>query len=208
MSRFLLWIAGAALGGCSSPLDLAALVPPPAHREEAPVLDLVLVRLTADQRPPIERGRRRFQGASTIGTDTLREPAEVALLRVVARDLVASGCAREASLTAAAPSHQLDIALQRLSASYTEGIETLPFLLPTSTIEAGIRAEVVLTDRSGRVFLRRTYAAEESRQAAALEGLSSAAAAALARSIRQALDAMLPEIAQSLRSGVPHRLSP
>ncbi len=181
--------------GCSGPRDLAASVPPPSGSVESPGPGRrVLVRLKGDQRPLEERGRRRFQGRSTIGSAELREPTDVAFLRVLVRDLVTIGFASAATLDQEDPDLILDVTLLRLYGSYTEGVETLPLVIPTSSVEARCQVLFQLRDGWGRTFLEKELNSEDRGVAAAVGGLSSAALNSLTRCIRGVLDELIAEL--------------
>ena len=184
--------------GCSGPRDLAARVPPPTGSAESAAHGRrILGRLKGDQPAQEERGRRRFQGRSTIGSAELREPTDVAFLRVLVRDLVASGFASAATLDQEDPDLILDVTLLRLYGSYTEGVETLPLVIPTSSVEARCQVLFQLRDGWGRTFLEKELNSEDRGVAAAVGGLSSAALNSLTRCIRDVMDELISELGRA-----------
>lgn len=123
------------------------------------------------------------------------EPTDVSLLRILVRDLVLAGVASRAGLLPVEDGYVLEVTVERLGASFNNGIETLVApVLPTSAVEAACSLSLVFKDTLGRVFLRQTFAAEESAVAALLIGLESTAADTLAEAIRHACDAAFPVI--------------
>ena len=163
-----------------------------------PALPAMLVRLKADARPPVERGTRKFLGTSYVGGNTFREPSDVSVLRILARDLVAAGISEQAGFQDAAQPLVLDVVIKHLGSSFVEGPQNLTMFLPTSPIHAHCELLLELRDRHGRLFLDEVFSAEVSRGGSLLTGLESDAADALAQAIRETLDKALPRVRSSV----------
>lgn len=185
--------------GCASaPQDLVALTPATTFRATGQALGPFQVRLDTDRRPPQEHGTRKYPGRSYLGYNDLVEPTAVSLLRILARDLRASGVASIAGLERRDDGYVLEVHVVHLGASYNDGIETLVPVLPTSAIAARVAIRLRVRDRVGRLFLDATYTAERNTVAALLTGIQSTAAATLAESLRAVCDQALPEIHRSV----------
>lgn len=202
MGRFAaLLVAAAWLTGCASgPYDLVELTPPPGYRASEKPLGLFHVRLETDRRPPQEHGVRKYPGRSYLGGNALVEPTGVSLLRVLARDLVLAGVAREAGLAARGQGFVLGVTVEHLGASYNDGVETLVPVLPTSVIRARCEVRLVLRDVVGRVYLDRIFAAERGAVAALVTGIQSTAATTLGETLRALSDQILPVVEQAVPS--------
>jgi hypothetical protein len=158
----------------------------------------MLVRLLSDSRPPEERGTRKFLGTSYVGGNTLIEPTDVSLIRILARDLVASGVSTGASWTDAGEPYTLDVAIKHLGAAFSEGPQTLTVVLPVSPVHARCAFGLRLRDRDGRLFLDEVFSSEVRRSGALLTGLEREAVKALSEAIRAAVDQALPRLRQSI----------
>lgn len=190
-------VCAALLSACSGPQALVELTADTDARSSHEPFTALGVKLRSDRRPPHEHGTRAYLGKSYLGGNSLEEPTSVSLLRILARDLVAAGIARKAEVGLEAPPYTLLVGINHLYAGFSEGIENLTLILPTSRIIAACDIQLVLQDEKGRTFLDRTYLGEASSNAAILSGLESSAARTLAVAIRQAIDQALPEIRQA-----------
>lgn len=188
------------LPGCASgPQDLVELTQRTSLRIAGEPLGRIEVRLGSDRRPPHEHGIRRPPGRSSLGGNSLFEPADVAFLRVLARDLQDAGVASEAGLQVREPDYVVVLHLEHLAASYNEGVETLVVpVLPTSVIHARCEAQITLRDPVGRRFFDRVFAADQNATGALIDGLESAAAEALADALRSWIDQAIPALYDSV----------
>ena len=187
----------ATLGACGSTphaLDLTGMCPPTQIRVEGDPLASVHVKLDRDIRPPGDRGRSSYPGESSLDESDLLEPTDVVILRVLARDLVRAGVAREASITEDGQRYTLGLTLIRGGALFDQGVESLTMVIPTSSIEATCRYRVRLRDDVGRIYLEKEFAAKRETSSSLVGGTGSNAAEALANAIREAIDRTLPEV--------------
>lgn len=187
-------------GGCSaSSFDLVSEVEETEASSDAPTLDPILVKLRSDRRPLEQHGHRKYLGMSYLPASRMAEPTSVALLRVLVRDLVASGVARAASLLEKEQRYVLEVDIVNLYGAFGEGLENLTIILPTSGIEGLCTMRLRLRDRDGRRFLDQVFEGRAEGAASLLVGLEESATRRLAEAIRKAVDAALPVLGSSVR---------
>ena len=185
------------LGGCGhdTPLvDLTALSPETSYRFSGPPLPPIHVRLAADRRPLIQYGKRSYLGHSYLTQETLLEPLEVVVLRVLARDLATSGLGPSASIRGSGQPYTLSITLQEGTAHYSEGLENLTIILPTSSVVGVCEYRLVLKDQDGRRLVDEVFSAETETSASVAGGLQETAARTFLMALREANDQALRRI--------------
>lgn len=184
--------------GCSTgpgePIDLLRVVSPTSLKVKGRALPPIWVKLEGDKRPHRERGERKYLGTSHLRDSALVEPTDVVLLRSLARDLVLAGVAEGASIRDKEQPYALGVTINSCRARFGEGLANLLLILPTSGIEAVCSFQISLKDRDGRVFLERAFEGTSSGSAAPVSGLETAAARALAKAIRAAVDQALDPV--------------
>lgn len=200
------WIAiallGALLGACSSPIDLVARATDPgSERDEAlprPDLGRLRLVLVTDRRSLTERGSRRPGGRSYLGTSRLSEPLEVAVLKVIGQHCLQRGWATEIVFQDDPRATRCEVRVATLHASWTEGLENLTVVLPTSRVLAEADLSIRITDPVGRTLATARATGEESGFASALGDPEEEAVEALARLIQRLTLQMLDESREAL----------
>ena len=187
------------LFGCQGPagVDLARRCPPTEFRAVGAPLPPIWVQLTSDRRPLAQSGREDILGRTYYAENTLLEPIEAALIRVLARDLAASGVTSSAGVRDAEQPLVVEVDLVDGAASYEQGPEALLLVLPVSGLEARCSLRLRLRDRLGRKFLDARYQARAEGSASWLGGPGEAAIALLAEVLRDVVDQTLPQIHQA-----------
>ncbi len=188
------------LSACSGPIDLLEETHLTRVRTEGAPLENIQLHLKADMRPHEERGVRKYVGVSYVGGNAFTEPTAVSLLRIFARDLVRAGVAERVSFSEEEPPFRIDLVIEHLAGSFSEGFQTLPIILPTSAIHGVCQLRIEFKDRDGRVFLAQSFFGEKRQVGALLTGLEDGAAGALADAIRATLDQILPALKPAVRA--------
>ena len=186
------------LASCADQWDLLAETPRPAFTHDGEALGVILVELGSDKRPPLEHGASLYPGESWLTSDALLEPTDVALLRILARDLKNTGLASKASLRQTNPDYRVRVGILNLGAATDEGFSSIALVLPTTSVTARVRIHVALIDQSGRRFLSKEYSAESNAHTVPLAGSESLSVDLLAETFRAVLDQVLPELAPSV----------
>lgn len=212
VKRLPLLAFGALLLACGSTPERLPVVSTELRIVGEPLVQ-VHVRIASDMRPMDEHGTFKALGQHQLQHRRFAVPTLVEVADTVARDLVRSGVALEASLIVLDAPYLLELDILHLGTEISGGLESLFVLAPTCSLKATCELRWRLLDRHGRCFLNTTTTAMLGGSASPLGGLETEAARLLGRALRSACDEGLPRLLPAIDAwwqaeGFPPRREP
>lgn len=187
---------------------------PLAYRADHAPWGTVAVRSMRDRRPSRELQRQGYFKDSYSSDALFDRPIPSMLARLLQREFVATGVFERAigatATGGAGADYFADVTIRHFYARFDRDALSLIPILPTIDIECRIELDVVLTDRDGRRFVDRRFAASDTTSTAAVANPDAVAAALLGRVLERVVgdlirecDASIPRFWQELGRSPP-----